>query len=92
LEVLEKVGFRVHQPKGAYYIMTDVAHFDFPDDVACAYFLVEKIGVATVPGSCFYSRSALGKTKVRFAFPKKMETLLTAAERLKRFEPKIKKV
>ena len=89
--VLENVGFRVYHPRGAYYIMTDVGHMDFKDDVDCAFYLVEKIGVATVPGSCFYSRPELGKTKVRFAFPKKMETLQQAAEKLKNFKPKIKK-
>lgn len=88
LQALEEVGFRVYRPRGAYYIMTDVGHLGFQDDFACAYYLVEKIGVATVPGSCFYSRPALGRTKVRFAFPKKMETLKQAAEKLKKFKPK----
>jgi aspartate/methionine/tyrosine aminotransferase len=81
------VGFKVYRPGGAYYIMTDVAHFGFDDDVACSFHLVEKIGVATVPGSCFYSRPELGRTKVRFAFPKKMETLRMAAEKLGKFRP-----
>ena len=86
LKALEETGFKVYRPKGAYYIMTDVAHFEFKDDVACSFHLVEKIGVATVPGSCFYSRPELGRTKVRFAFPKKMETLQMAAEKLKKFK------
>jgi aminotransferase len=87
-QVLEEVGFRVYHPRGAYYIMTDVGHMDFKDDVDCAFYLVEKIGVATVPGSCFYSRPELGRTKVRFAFPKKMETLRLAAGKLRKFKPK----
>jgi aspartate/methionine/tyrosine aminotransferase len=87
LKALEEVGFRIYQPRGAYYIMTDVAHFGFQDDVACSFHLVEKFGVATVPGSCFYSRPELGRTKVRFAFPKKMETLRMAAEKLRKFRP-----
>jgi aminotransferase len=87
LPVLEEAGFRVYRPRGAYYIMTDVGHFGFRDDVACSFYLVEKFGVATVPGSAFYSRPERGMTKVRFAFPKKMETLKLAAERLKRFKP-----
>jgi aspartate/methionine/tyrosine aminotransferase len=86
LGVLEGAGFKVYRPGGAYYIMTDVAHFGFEDDVACSFHLVEKVGVATVPGSCFYSRPELGRTKVRFAFPKKMETLGTAAEKLGKFK------
>ncbi len=84
--VLEETGFRVYQPHGAYYIMTDVNHFGFSDDVTFARYLVEKAGVATVPGSSFYSHPSLGAKKVRFCFPKKMETLQEAAERLKKFK------
>ncbi len=87
MKVLEEVGFKIYRPQGAYYIMTDVGHWDFKDDVACSYYLVEKFGVATVPGSAFYSRRELGKTKVRFAFPKKMATLEQAAEKLRKFHP-----
>lgn len=86
LRVLEEAGFRVYRPYGAYYIMTDVGHFGFPDDVSFAFHLVEKIGIATVPGSSFYSRPSLGSTKIRFCFPKKMETLQQAAEKLKAFK------
>src|SRR4030043_1515582 len=85
-EVLDEAGFRIYRPHGAYYIMTDVGHFGFTDDTAFAFYLVEKFGIATVPGSSFYSRSSLGATKVRFCFPKKMETLEQAAEKLKNFK------
>ena len=87
LAMLEAAGFRCFKPGGAYYIMTDVGHFGFRDDVACSFYLVEKFGVATVPGSAFYNRTELGRTKVRFAFPKKMETLQMAAARLRKFVP-----
>ena len=43
--------------------------------------------VATVPGSSFYSRPELGRTKVRFAFPKRAETLAAAADRLLKLAP-----
>jgi aspartate/methionine/tyrosine aminotransferase len=85
-QVLEETGFRIYRPHGAYYIMTDIRHFGFLDDVAFALHLVEKFGVATVPGSSFYSRSCLGTTKVRFCFPKRMETLEQAAEKLRKFK------
>jgi len=84
--VLDEAGFRIYRPHGAYYIMTDVGHFGISDDVAFAFYLVEKFGVATVPGSSFYSRSSLGATKIRFCFPKKRETLQQAAEKLKNFK------
>src|SRR5512139_1009965 len=83
--VLQDVGFRVYSPRGAYYIMTDVAHLGVSDDTAFALELVEKGGVATVPGSSFYSRPSSGASKVRFCFPKKMDTLKKAAEKLKKF-------
>lgn len=86
LNSLLEANFRVFRPQGAYYIMTDISHFGFRDDYDCAYYLVEKIGVATVPGSCFYSQPEKGRTKVRFAFPKKMETLHLAADKLKNFQ------
>jgi len=84
---LEGAGFRVYKPSGAYYIMTDVGHFGYPDDVSFALHLVKEGGVATVPGSAFYSRREPGSTKVRFCFPKKMETLTAAAGRLRDFRP-----
>jgi len=86
LPVLQEVGFGVFSPCGAYYIMTDISPFGFSDDVKFAMYLVEKLGVATVPGSSFYSRPSLGATKIRFCFPKRMETLQEAAEKLKHFK------
>ena len=85
-QVLEEAGFHIYCPLGAYYIMTDVGHFGFSDDVAFAFDLVEKFGVATVPGSSFYSLPSLGATKIRFCFPKKRETLEQAAEKLRNFK------
>ena len=90
--VLEEIGFRVYSPRGAYYIMTDIGHLGVEDDKAFTLYLVEKSGVATVPGSSFYSRPSLGATKVRFCFPKKMETLRHAAGRLRALQlPKAKR-
>ena len=53
--------------------------------MAFAYWLIDEIGVATVPGSSFYASSAtLGRGLVRFAFPKKDETLDAVEERFER--------
>jgi len=80
---LEKAGFVVRVPQGAYYVMTDTDAVDPDgDDVAFARRLVTEVGVAAVPGSSFYSDPALGANKIRFAFPKRLETLHAAAERL----------
>jgi aminotransferase len=79
LPVLEELGFRVFQPHGAYYVMTDISRFGYASDLDFAAHLVRDVGVATVPGSSFYHDPALGRSKIRFAFPKKMETLERAA-------------
>ena len=80
-------GFRCFKPRGAYYIMTDISAFGFPDDVTFAKYLVTEIGVAAVPGSSFYRDPADGRTHLRFTFCKKETTLQAAAERLSRLKP-----
>jgi aminotransferase len=80
--VLAAAGFRVHPPDGAYYVMTDIRDLTDEDDVTFAHRLIRDPGVAAVPGSSFFSHPDLGRTKLRFAFPKRLETLEAAAERL----------
>jgi aspartate/methionine/tyrosine aminotransferase len=88
LGALERAGFVTHRPQGAYYILTDVEHFlkryRIEDDAAFAMFLVKAVGVATVPGSSFYAHPELGRTKIRFCFPKTDDILREAGERLGR--------
>ncbi len=86
LRILEEAGFRCFKPAGAYYIMTDISGFGFPDDTAFSNYLVEKIGVAAVPGSSFYNRAAAGSSQVRFTFCKTEQTLEAAAKRLTRLQ------
>ncbi len=82
IPALTAAGFRCFRPRGAYYVMTDISVFGFKDDVAFAEHLVQKIGVACVPGSSFYRDRRDGVQQVRFAFCKKPETLDAAARRL----------
>src|SRR5229473_2299828 len=84
LPELERAGFRTFSPDGAYYVMTDISGFGFKDDVEFTRHLIREVGVACVPGSSFYSDPALGAQQVRFCFCKKDETLMLAAERLKK--------
>jgi aspartate/methionine/tyrosine aminotransferase len=84
MPVLAAAGFKCFRPRGAYYVMTDISAFGFKDDVSFAKYLVEHIGVATVPGSSFYNDPRDGARQVRFAFCKKPETLDEAARRLTR--------
>jgi aspartate/methionine/tyrosine aminotransferase len=82
LPALEKAGFGVTVPRGAYYVMTDISRFGFANDVDFAMHLVREVGVACVPGSSFYHRPGDGAQQVRFCFCKKDETLLAAVDKL----------
>ena len=83
LKTLEEAGFDASPPQGAYYVMADVSHLGLGSDVETARHLVERVGVAVVPGSSFFSHPDLGRHLVRFAFCKRLETLEAAAERLR---------
>jgi aspartate/methionine/tyrosine aminotransferase len=87
LGILTGAGFRCFKPHGAYYIMTDISPFGFPDDIAFAKYLVKEIGVAAVPGSSFYQNPADGRTHLRFTFCKTEKTFQAAAERLAKLKP-----
>ena len=87
LPILSEIGFEIFQPHGAYYVMTDIRGFGYTNDLEFADYLVRDVGVATVPGSSFYHDPALGRTKIRFAYPKKVETLRRAADLLRQVRP-----
>ena len=91
LEMLERHRFTCYRPQGAYYIMTDIGRLgdhDDDDDVRFTMRLVRDVGVAAVPGSSFYHKPSLGRTKVRFCFCKRDDTLREADRRLaKLLEP-----
>jgi aminotransferase len=82
LAILERAGFLAHRPAGAYYVVTETAGLGWDDDVAFARHLIEKVGVAVVPGSSFYRDPRDGRCQVRFAFCKREETLAEAERRL----------
>jgi aspartate/methionine/tyrosine aminotransferase len=89
---LRAAGFHVYPPAGAYYIMTDITPLAGDaalDDVAFVRRMIEQVGVAAVPGSSFYADRARGRTQVRFAFPKRVETLRAACERLARLPARL---
>ena len=82
LPYLREAGFRFNNPEGAYYVMTDIADLGGTDDNVFVRRMIEQVGVSAVPGSSFYSPRELGRTKVRFMFAKRDETLVQAGERL----------
>ena len=81
---LAETGFRFRVPDGAYYVLCDTGGVDpAGDDVALCRRLVREVGVATVPGSSFHADPKDGRHQIRFAFPKRLETLQAAADGLR---------
>ena len=87
--ILERHGFRFKPPQGAYYVMTDIAHFGFDSDIEFATYLVKEVGVAVVPGSSFFNDRKAGRTKVRFVYSKRDETLREADKRLAKLAARV---
>jgi aminotransferase len=84
VDALAEAGFTFTVPEGAYYILADFSALSDKDDVSFAKWMCEEIGVAAVPGSSFYHHRELGRSLVRFAFCKRIDTLKRAADRLAR--------
>ena len=88
---LDAVGdaITMTRPQGAYYALADVAELRerlaLADDVALCRRLVTGAGVAAVPGSSFFVEPGHGRDLIRFAFPKRRETLSEAGRRLREF-------
>jgi aminotransferase len=84
--VLGEIGFVAPMPEGAYYVLADYSQAPIPqsqwDSTRFAMWMLKEAGVAATPGTVFYSLPGYGKKSVRFAFPKKVETLRAAGERM----------
>ncbi|MBI3964921.1 MAG: aminotransferase class I/II-fold pyridoxal phosphate-dependent enzyme [Chloroflexi bacterium] len=82
LEALEAAGFTFTVPQGAYYVMADFRRLSDLDARGFVELMAREVGVIGVPATAFYQRKELGRSKVRFAFPKTEETIREAARRL----------
>ena len=85
LKVFEDLSVPVFRPAGAYYMMIRIDGLGYGDDEAFTMTLVEKAGLAVVPGSSFYHHPQDGRDKVRFCFAKSWATLHQVKERMERF-------
>lgn len=85
---LKETPLQPYKPAGAYYMMTECAEYmkqkGLKTSLELALHLVKQYGIATVPGSSFYSNPKNGDTQTRFCFCKKPETLDAAAKNLKK--------
>ena len=88
LSFLRAARFDCSTPCGAYYIMAGFGALSSLNDTEFTRYLVEKIGVAVVPGSSFFHQAQSGSKYVRFCFSKRDSTLQQAGERLRKLTPK----
>ncbi|NKB70905.1 MAG: aminotransferase class I/II-fold pyridoxal phosphate-dependent enzyme [Candidatus Latescibacteria bacterium] len=85
LAALRQVGFEVTPPQGSYYLFADyrgVAPLRQLEPMAASQYLIEKVGVAPVPGDNFYRVGDGGRRYLRFAFCRSLASLQEAGRRL----------
>ncbi len=84
METLDKTSMPYFKPEGAYYIFADISKYEgYSGDLDFSRHLLEKVGVAVVPGTSFFStKSKEANSFIRFCFSRRMETLVAAREKL----------
>jgi N-succinyldiaminopimelate aminotransferase len=70
--------------EGGYFLMADTSALGLADDRACAEYLIQELGVATIPPSAFYcaEHKPLAAHLLRFSLCKTDQTLAAAVARL----------
>lgn len=82
-EALTSAGLNPCIPQGAYYVLADVSRIPGQTSKEKAMAILQKAGVATVPGEAFYHNGG-GENLVRLCFAKADEVLYEACERLQK--------
>ena len=80
-EALSKAGLPPSVPQGAYYVLADVSRLPGETGKARAMYLLDKTGVAGVPGEAFFT-DAEGHRFIRFCFAKTDADLDAACRRI----------
>ncbi|HIF39717.1 MAG TPA: pyridoxal phosphate-dependent aminotransferase [Planctomycetes bacterium] len=80
---LSTAGLEPIQPEGAYYMLARSASLECSDSKEAAFSLLDRCGVASVPGAAFYS-GPQGEDWLRFCFAKEDAELDKACTRLEK--------
>ncbi len=83
---LSKTGLPPSIPQGAYYVLADVSRLPGHTGRDRAMYLLDKTGVAGVPGEAFFAGSE-GNRFMRFCFAKTYEDLERASHRIEQLTP-----
>jgi len=78
---LKQIGLNPIIPRGAYYVLADASSLPGTDSKERAMYLLERTGVASVPGKAFYHGEG-GENLVRFCFAKEDPVLDEACRRI----------
>lgn len=84
-EALRNAGLWPHVPQGAYYALADASAVPGGTAKEKTMHILEKTGVAVVPGSAFY-RDGGGENLLRLCFAKEDRVLEEACERLQKLK------
>lgn len=79
---LTDAGLTPHVPRGAYYVLADIRRLGEEGAKAACMKLLERTGIAAVPGTSFYA-DPVGETLARFCYAKEVDVLEEAARRLR---------
>lgn len=79
---LRDAGLQVHDTHGTYFVVADIAGLGENDGVEFCLGLPGRIGVAAIPVQVFCDDPGPWRTKVRFAFGKRHDTLRLGVEKL----------
>jgi aminotransferase len=83
-EVLDRAGLEPYIPAGGYYVLANIASLPGSSAKERVMFLLEKAGVACVPGDAFFHDDG-GRDLARFCFAKSDAVLDQACRRLESF-------
>ena len=81
-DAVRDAGMEPSVPQGAYYMLADIRGAGFSTDKEAANALLQRTGVAAVPGSAFH-QSNRGETMLRFCFAKDFDVLEDACNRIR---------
>ena len=81
---LDEAGLHPYVPQGSYYVLVEASRLPGDTSKDKALRLLEKTGVASVPGSAFYA--AGGEALVRFCYAKPDNELDEACRRLQQLK------
>lgn len=80
-EALASAGLKPYVPQGAYYVLADMSRLPGDSSKERAMYLLNRTGVACVPGEAFYDDEA-GEDLARFCYAKEDKVLDEACRRI----------